>query len=121
MDQQKHIERDLQEKSDRNRQRAEELELMVHKGKEGERKELIELQIKLSQMTQEKPIKEEYSSKQLLELKQQMQSEMLEKERLQIEVKSLEERNMHEQQLSRQRFELQQERDKADTERQMTQ
>lgn len=38
---------------------------------------------------------------------------MLEKERLQIEVKSLEERNLHEAQLNKQRFELQQEREKA--------
>jgi len=45
---------------------------MVHKGQETERKELIELQIKLSQIQQEKTIKEEYHNKQVLELKQNM-------------------------------------------------
>jgi hypothetical protein len=39
------------------------MELMVHKGSEMERKELIEMQIKLSQITQEKTIKEEYHNK----------------------------------------------------------
>ena len=42
------MEKDLQEKADKNRERAESLELMVHKGKDVERKELIELQINLS-------------------------------------------------------------------------
>ena len=43
--------------------------MMVHKGQETERKELIEMQIKLSQLTQEKTIKEEVSNKQILDLK----------------------------------------------------
>ena len=42
---------------------------MVHQGKDGERKELIELQIKLSQVQQEKSIKEELHNQQVLELK----------------------------------------------------
>ena len=54
LDQQAHIEREVRDKNDQNRKKAEELQLMVHKGQETERKELIELQIKLSQIQQEK-------------------------------------------------------------------
>lgn len=53
----------------------------------------------------------------MLELKSSLQSEILEKERLTIEIKSLEERHMHAEQLNKQRFELQLERDKAAGER----
>ena len=42
---------------------------------------------------------------------------MLEKERLQIEIKSIEERHMHTEQLNRQRFELEKEREKSAHER----
>jgi hypothetical protein len=42
------IERELRESNDQNRMRADELSLLVHKGQESERKELIELQIKVS-------------------------------------------------------------------------
>ena len=45
------IENDVREKSEKNRKKAEEMELIVHKGSEMERKELIEMQIKLSQIT----------------------------------------------------------------------
>lgn len=69
LDQQTHIEREIREKSDTHRKRAEDLELLVHRGQETERKELIEMQIKLSQITQEKTIKEEFHNKQILELK----------------------------------------------------
>jgi hypothetical protein len=48
LDQQSAIERELRDQNDHNRQRADELQLMLHKGQEQERKELIELQIKLS-------------------------------------------------------------------------
>lgn len=96
LDQQIQIENNVREKSEKNRKKAEEMELMVHKGSEIERKELIEMQIKLSQITQEKTIKEEYHKKQVLDLKQSLQSELLEKERLQVEVKSSNERHSHE-------------------------
>ena len=66
------IENDVREKSEKNRKKAEEMELLVHKGSEMERKELIEMQIKLSQITQEKTIKEEYHNKQVLDLKQSL-------------------------------------------------
>mmetsp|Transcript_36983 Transcript_36983/g.56658 ORF Transcript_36983/g.56658 Transcript_36983/m.56658 type:complete len:96 (+) Transcript_36983:446-733(+) len=42
------IEKELREKSDAHRKKAEELQLAVHKSQDVERKELIELQIKLS-------------------------------------------------------------------------
>ena len=54
------------------------------------------MQIKLSQLTQEKSIKEEFHNKQVMDLKQSLQNEILEKERLQIEFKSMNERNIHE-------------------------
>jgi hypothetical protein len=66
------IENDIRLKSDKNRKKAEELELLLHKGQDMERKELIEMQIKLSQLTQEKTIKEEYHNKQVMELKQSL-------------------------------------------------
>ena len=72
LDQQMQIENDVREKSEKNRKKAEEMELLVHKGSEMERKELIEMQIKLSQITQEKTIKEEYHNKQVLDLKQSL-------------------------------------------------
>lgn len=43
LDQQTHIERELREKSNQHRQKGEELEILVHKGQETERKELIEM------------------------------------------------------------------------------
>lgn len=43
-------ERELTEKADKQRMRADDLEKMVHKGKEGDRKELIELQLRSSQL-----------------------------------------------------------------------
>ena len=64
-----HIEREVREQNDQNRKKAEELSLIVHKGQEGERKELIEVQIKLSQLEQEKAIKDEYHSKQVMDMK----------------------------------------------------
>lgn len=82
LDQQTAIERELREQNDHNRQRADELTLHLHKGQETERKDLIEMQIKLSQLNQEKSIKEECHNKQVLDLKQRMQDEVLEKERL---------------------------------------
>ena len=88
IDQQAHIERDLRDRGDTNRKKAEDLQMMIHKGSENERKELIELQIKVSQLTQENTIKDEYHSKQVLELKTSLQSEQLEKERAQMEFKS---------------------------------
>ena len=42
----KQIEKGLCDKSDSNLNRAQELELLVHKGKEGERRDLYELQLK---------------------------------------------------------------------------
>lgn len=69
LDQQTAIEREVRDQNDLNRARADELQMMVHKGQETERKELIEMQIKLSQLTQEKTIKEEVSNKQILDLK----------------------------------------------------
>ena len=90
------IERELRETNDQNRNRADNLNLLVHKGQESERKELIELQIKLSHLTQEKTIKEECHNKQILDLKHRMQDELLEKERLQIENKAMAERHTHE-------------------------
>jgi|TARA_B110001450_G_C17525441_1_gene442340 hypothetical protein len=70
LDQQAMIEREVREKSGANQKRAEELQLLVHRGQETERKELIEMQIKLSQLTQENAIKDQFHSKQLLDLKQ---------------------------------------------------
>ena len=63
LDQQRMIERDLQGKADKNRERADNLEFVVHKGKDSERKEMIELQIKLSQVEQELSIKEDMNNK----------------------------------------------------------
>lgn len=63
LDQQKIIEKDLLERAEKNRERADGLELMVHKGKDGERKEMIEMQIKVNQLEQEKSIKEEMHNK----------------------------------------------------------
>ena len=37
--------------------------MLVHKGKDGERKEMIEMQIKVNQLEQEKQIKEEMHNK----------------------------------------------------------
>lgn len=37
------IEADVREKAEKNRQKADDLQLMVHKGQENERKELIEM------------------------------------------------------------------------------
>ena len=119
LDQQLAIERELRESNDNNRMRADELSLVVHKGQEAERKELIELQIKVSQLTQERTIKEECHNKQLLELKHRMQDELLEKERISIENKALAERNTHEQQLLKERHALELERQKALHEKQL--
>lgn len=43
-------EREQIDKAEKQRMRADDLEKMVHKGKEGDRKELIELQLKASQL-----------------------------------------------------------------------
>lgn len=91
--------------------------MMVHKGQETERKELIEMQIKLSQLTQEKTIKEEVSNKQVLDLKQRLQDEMLEKERFQADVRAASERHNHEVQLLKERHMLELERTKTSCER----
>ena len=77
------------------------------------------MQIKLSQITQEKTIKEEYHNKQVLELKQQLQSEILEKERLQVDLKSSNERHSHELQLQKERYDLDKERNQASYDRQL--
>ena len=106
MDQQMAIERELRESNEQNRLRADELQLFVHKGHETERKEMIEMQIKLSQLQQEKTIKEECHNKQVMDLKHKMQDELLEKERLQIELRALSERHTHEQQLLKERHTL---------------
>lgn len=119
LDQQIAIERELREGNEHLRVRADELNLIVHKGQETERRELIELQIQLSQLTQEKTIKEECHSKQVLDLKHRLQDELLEKERLQIENKAMLERHNHEQQLLKERQTLDLERQKALTEKQI--
>ena len=62
--------------------------MLVHKGKEGERRDLFELQIKYTQILQENGLKEEYYNKQILELKSNLQSVSLEKESLTLENKS---------------------------------
>lgn len=113
------IEREIREKSNTNQKRADELQLLVHRGQETERKELIEMQIKLSQLTQENTIKDQFHSKQLLDLKQQLQEEIIEKERLQIEQKSAAERHQHQSQLEKERGELEKERSRSMGDRQL--
>jgi len=55
----------------------------------------------------------------VLDLKQKLQDELLEKERIQIELKSLTERNVHEQRLLEERHSLDKERTKTSAERNM--
>ena len=75
------------------------------------------MQIKLSQLTQENGIKDQMNNKQLLDLKQQLQDEIIEKERLQIAVKSADERHVHQMQLAKEREELDRERQRSSNER----
>lgn len=49
----------------------------------------------------------------MMELKQDLQNEVLQKERFQIDVKSLRERHTHELQLLKERTELEKEREKV--------
>ena len=119
LDHQVSIERELREKLEAQRKERDELKVAVEQSKDGERKELIKIQIELNSLKQERTIKDEFHSKQIYELKEQVQQEVLERERSQLALTTAEERAQHESQLVKERFQLEREKLKNQYQRQL--
>lgn len=99
------------------RQKCDSLQLELFKANDFERKSGIELQIKVNQLQQELDLKDQHYSRQVTELKQELQEATLSRDKVTLELAQAQERSKHELQIAREKAELDSQKIKATLER----
>lgn len=84
--QSKQTETELRDKGETMRQKCDSLQLELFKANDFERKSGIELQIKVNQLQQELDLKDQHYSRQVTELKQELQEATLSRDKVSLEL-----------------------------------